>query len=79
MDFNSFKFNPMIFNSWKINMQNTWSVSICNNNPVGFNFQQMSIKISLFLLLDLLRIILQWTWIVGMVYQFLYVLGKKNW
>lgn len=78
MDFNSFKLNSMIFNSWKINMQNMWFVSICNNNQVGFNFQQISIKISLFFLLDLLQIILWWTSIVGMVYKFLYVFGKKK-
>jgi hypothetical protein len=69
----------MIFDSWKINTQNTWSISIYNNNLVGFDFQQISIKISLFLLLDLLWIILWWTSIVGMVYQFLYVFGKNKW
>jgi hypothetical protein len=79
MDFNSFKLNPMIFNSWKINMQNMWFVSICNNNPMGFNFQQISIKISLFLLLDLLRIILWWTSIVAMVYKFFTFLVKFFW
>jgi hypothetical protein len=75
MDFNSFKLNPMIFNSWKINTQNMWFVSICNNNPMGLNIQQISIKFSSFHLLDLLW----WTSIVGMIYQFLYVFGKKNW